>query len=214
MKKGGTFMLRLYLVRHGQTEWNVQKRMQGWQDSALTEKGVNNAIALREKLEGVDFVAIYTSTSERTIETARLIIDKRNLAINTNEDLREINLGEWEGKTHDEIKDFYPEQYKYFLENPALYEPVGGETFEQLINRAIKVLNYINSKHTDGNILVITHSVILKSLLMHVKGKTVKDLWAPPFIHDTSLSILEIEDGVHSLISEGDITHLESVNVV
>lgn len=62
--------------------------------------------------------------------------------------------------------------------------------------------------------MVITHSVILKSLLMHVKGKTVKDLWAPPFIHDTSLSIVEIENGVQSLISEGDITHLESVNVV
>jgi len=214
MKKGGTFMLRLYLVRHGQTEWNVQKRMQGWQDSALTEKGVNNAIALRKKLEGVDYAAIYTSTSERTIETARLIIDERNLAINTNQDLREINLGEWEGKTHDEIKDIYPEQYKYFLGNPALYEPVGGENFEQLINRAIKALNYIISKHIDGNILVITHSVILKAILMHVKGKTVKDLWAPPFIHDTSLSILEIENGVHSLISEGDITHLESINVV
>ncbi|MEK5078011.1 histidine phosphatase family protein [Solibacillus sp. FSL W7-1436] len=207
-------MLRLYLVRHGQTEWNIQKRMQGWEDSALTEKGVNNAIALRKKLEGVEFAAAYTSTSERTIETARLIIDKRNLAINTNEDLREMNLGEWEGKTLDEIKDFYPEQYKYFWENPALYEPIGGETFEQLINRAIKVLNYIISKHINGNILVITHSVILKSLLMHVKGKTVKDLWAPPFIHDTSLSILEIENGVHRLISEGDITHLESVNVV
>lgn len=81
-------MLKLYLVRHGQTEWNIQKRMQGWEDSALTEKGVNNAIALRKKLEGVEFTAAYTSTSERTIETARLIIEKRNLAINTNEDLR------------------------------------------------------------------------------------------------------------------------------
>ena len=207
-------MLKLYLVRHGQTEWNVQKRMQGWEDSSLTEKGVNNAIALRKKLEGVEFAATYTSTSERTIETAKLIIEKRNLAINTNEDLREINLGEWEGKTLDEIKDFYPEQYKYFWENPALYEPIGGETFEQLINRAIKVLNYIISKHINGSILVITHSVILKSLLMHVKGKTVKDLWAPPFIHDTSLSIVEIENEVYSLKSEGDITHLDSVNVV
>ncbi|MBM7665938.1 putative phosphoglycerate mutase [Solibacillus kalamii] len=207
-------MLRLYLVRHGQTEWNVQKKMQGWEDSALTEKGVNNAIALRKKLEGVEFAAAYTSTSERTIETARLIIEKRNLAINTNEDLREINLGEWEGKTLDEIKDFYPEQFKYFWENPALYEPVGGETFEQLINRAIKVLNYITSKHNNGNILVITHSVILKSLLMHVNGKSVKDLWTPPFIHDTSLSIVEIENEVYRVKSEGDISHLDSVNEV
>lgn len=207
-------MLRLYLVRHGQTEWNVQKRMQGWADSALTEHGVNNAIALGKKLESIEFVAAYTSTSERTIETARLIIDKRNLAININEDLREINLGEWEGKTLEEIKDFYPNQHKHFWENPALYEPVGGETFEQLNKRAIKVLNYIISKHNNGNILVITHSVILKSLLMHVKGNSLKDLWAPPFIHDTSLSILEIDNRVHSLISEGDITHLDSVPVV
>ena len=207
-------MLRLYLVRHGQTEWNVQKRMQGWGDSTLTEQGVNNAIALGKKLEDVEFVAAYTSTSERTIETAKLIIDKRNLAINTNEDLREIHLGEWEGKTLEEIKVFYPEQYKYFWGNPAFYEPADGETFEQLLNRAIKILNHIISKHKDGNILVITHSVILKSLLMHIKRKSIKDLWAPPFIHDTSLSILEIENGVYRLITEGDITHLDHVTVV
>ncbi|WP_336046721.1 histidine phosphatase family protein [Solibacillus ferritrahens] len=206
-------MLRLYLVRHGQTEWNIQKRMQGWKDSALTEQGVNNAIALGKRLEGVEFVAAYSSTSERTIETAKLIIGERNLPISTNENLREMYLGEWEGKTHEEIKVSYPEQYKNFGKKPALYEPAGGETFEQLTNRAINVLNYIISEHESGNILVITHSVILKSLLMHAKGRNITDLLAPPFIHDTSLSIMEIKNGEYCILSEGDIAHLDKVTI-
>ncbi|WP_430104438.1 histidine phosphatase family protein [Peribacillus simplex] len=70
------------------------------------------------------------------------------------------------------------------------------------------------SKHKSGNILVVTHSVILKSLLMYVKGKSIKDLWAPPFIHDTSLTILEIKDGMHHLLSEGDVSHLNNVTSV
>ncbi|MGE6720726.1 GerAB/ArcD/ProY family transporter [Peribacillus frigoritolerans] len=62
--------------------------------------------------------------------------------------------------------------------------------------------------------LVVTHSVILKSLIMYMKGKSIKDLWAPPFIHDTSLTILEIKNGMHHLLSEGDVTHLKNVTSV
>lgn len=187
--------------------------MQGWEDSALTEQGINNAIALGKRLEGIEFAAVYTSTSERTIETARLVIDKRNLTINTNENLREMHLGEWEGKTHEEVKVSYPEQYKNFWGNPAHYNPSSGETFEQLIKRAIKVLNEITFKHETGNVLVITHSVILKALLMHAKGRSIKELWAPPFIYDTSLSLLEVENQVYRVLSEGDIAHLDNVNI-
>ncbi|CEG33056.1 histidine phosphatase family protein [Peribacillus castrilensis] len=102
----------------------------------------------------------------------------------------------------------------HFKENDFLGWNSLSETFDQLINRSVKVLNNIVSKHKSGNILDVTHSVILKSLLMYMKGKSIKDLWAPPFIHDTSLKILEIKDGMHHLLSEGDVTHLNNVTSV
>lgn len=188
--------------------------MQGWKNSTLTNQGINNAIALGKALEDMEFVATYTSTSERTIETARLILGRRDLDVHTDENLREIHLGEWEGKTHEELEALYPEQYKNFWENPGLYEPAGGETFDQFINRSIYALNNIISKHKSGNILVVTHFITIKSLLMYVKGKSIKDLSGPSFIHDTSLTILEIQNGMYHLLSEGDVTHLNPVTSV
>jgi len=207
-------LLNLYLVRHGQTEWNVQKRMQGWANSNLTELGKRNAIALGEKLKAVTFDAIYTSTSERTIETAELIIGNQNLHIESDRNLREIFLGEWEGKTHEELKALYPKQYNNFWEQPADYKPFNGETFEELNNRVILVLQNIISNHKEGNVLIVSHSVFLKSLMMYVKGKEVKDLWAPPYVNDTSLTILEIEDNTYKVVVEGDVTHLDSIKPI
>lgn len=207
-------MLNLYLVRHGQTEWNVQKRMQRWENSNLTELGKRNAIALGEKLKTVTFDAVYTSTSERTIETAKLIIGKQNLHIELDKNLREIFLGEWEGKTHEELKALYPGQYNNFWERPSDYKPFNGETFEELNKRVIVVLQNIISNHKEGNILIVSHTVFLKSLMMYVKGKEVKDLWAPPYINDTSLTILETEDNTYRVIVEGDVTHLGSINPI
>ncbi|MGJ7918974.1 histidine phosphatase family protein [Neobacillus sp. LXY-4] len=202
-------MLNLYLTRHGQTEWNIQKRLQGWGNSALTKQGIQNAVALGEKLKEVRFDAVYSSTSNRTIETAKLIIGEKQLHINTDENLREMGLGEWEGKTHQEIKERHPEQFINFWENPVDYQPVGGETFHDLSVRAMSVLNKIISSHTTGNILIVTHTVVLKSLLMQVKGNTLADLWEPPYIHDTSLTILECKEGDLKVMLEGDISHLD-----
>ncbi|KOO48178.1 histidine phosphatase family protein [Priestia koreensis] len=207
-------MLNLYLVRHGQTEWNVQKRMQGWENSNLTELGKRNAIALGEKLKAVTFDAVYTSTSERTIETAKLIIGKRNLHIESDKNLREIFLGEWEGKTHEELKALYPEQYNNFWEQPADYKPFNGETFEEFNKRVILVLQNIISNHKEGNVLIVSHSVFLKSLMMHVKGKEVQELWTPPYVHDTSLTLLEIKDNTYKVVVEGDVTHLDSIKSI
>jgi len=204
-------VLNLYLVRHGQTEWNVQKRMQGWKNSNLTELGKRNAIALGEKLKSVTFDAVYTSTSERAIETAELIMGNQNLLIESDENLREIFLGEWEGKTHEELKALYPEQYNNFWEHPANYKPFNGETFEEFNNRVSLVLQNIVSNHKKGTVLVVSHSVFLKSLMMCVKGKEVKDLWTPPYVHDTSLTILELKDNTYRVVVEGDVTHLDAI---
>jgi broad specificity phosphatase PhoE len=209
MKREGTNMLTLYLTRHGETEWNVQKRMQGWQDSPLTEKGRRDAVRLGKRLESVEFAAIYTSTSGRTVETAELIRGGRLIPIYHNENLREINLGDWEGKTHDEITEFDPIGYEHFWNKPHLYSPERGECFMDVQTRAMNVIQDIVNRHPSGNVLVVTHAVVLKTLIAYFKNMPLEKLWDPPFMHGTSLTMLQVENGTFELVTVGDVSHLE-----
>ena len=94
----------LYLIRHGQTKWNQEQRMQGWQNSDLTDVGKNQAILLGEKLEkeAIVFDAFYSSPSERALETRGLINQSLRFPEYEASGLQEINMGNWEGKTYDE----------------------------------------------------------------------------------------------------------------
>ena len=79
-------------------------------------------------------------------------------------------------------------------------------------DRVINFLNRIISEHDNGNLLIVTHSVFIKALLVHCKNQTIEELWGPPFIHDTSLSVIEIKNGEIEIKLEGDITHRKEEN--
>jgi broad specificity phosphatase PhoE len=207
-------MITLYITRHGETEWNQEKRMQGWLDSNLTENGIKNAVSLGERLKETELTAIYSSTSGRTKATASLIRGERGIPVIYDENLREIKLGQWEGKTHSAIKELYQTEFEAFWNAPHQYTSVGGETFEETRARASKVLNRIKKEHKSGNILIVTHSVVIKCLYSFFKNSSIETLWDPPYIHDTSLTIVEMDESGFSLVLEGDTTHLESVNFI
>lgn len=207
-------MITLYITRHGETEWNTEKRMQGWLDSNLTENGIKNAISLGERLKETELTAIYSSSSGRTKATTNLIRGERDIPVIYDENLREIKLGQWEGKTHTSIKEMYPSEYESFWNAPHLFKTVGGETFEETRARAIQVLNRIKSENKSGNILIVTHSVVIKCLYSYFKNSPIETLWDPPYIHDTSLTIIEMNEKGFKIVLEGDITHLESPNFI
>ena len=201
-------MLTLYVVRHGETEWNIENKLQGWMNSALTNKGIEHTLRLQKRLEPIHFQHIYASPSGRTIHTANLIKGLQNIKVKTDENLKEMNLGSWEGKTHDEIKLLEPERYNHFWNAPHLYVADHGETFEDLSRRVNHFLTYVTSNYSKGNILIVTHTVFIKMLLAHVKQLPISNLWAPPYIKDTSLTVIEIENGHCNIRLEADIEHL------
>jgi broad specificity phosphatase PhoE len=205
-------MLTLYLTRHGETEWNAEKRMQGWKDSPLTEKGENDAKALGKRLETVDFEAIYTSTSKRAVDTAHLVRGERKIPIFYEENLREIYLGDWEGKTHEEIKQFDSDGFDCFWNNPHLYSPKNGESFEDVQKRAFAAIQQIAALHPSGNVLIVTHAVVLKTLLANFKKLPIEQLWGPPFLHGTSLTVVNVNEGEFRVLLEGDVSHLTAEN--
>lgn len=207
-------MITLYITRHGETEWNTEKRMQGWLDSNLTENGIKNAISLGERLKETELTAIYSSSSGRTKATTNLIRGARDIPVIYDENLREIKLGQWEGKTHTSIKEMYQSEYESFWNAPHLFKTVGGETFEETRARAVQVLNRIKGEYKSGNILIVTHSVVIKCLYSFFKNSPIETLWDPPYIHDTSLTIVEMNKDGFKLVLEGDITHLQSPNFI
>ncbi|MFJ7970900.1 histidine phosphatase family protein [Psychrobacillus sp. NPDC096389] len=202
-------MLTLYITRHGETVWNTQKRMQGWSDSDLTENGISNAVSLGDRMKEIKLDVIYTSPSKRTITTANLIKGEREIPIILDENLREINMGIWEGQTLTDIEQKYPIEYDAFWNTPHLYKPLNGESFAMLHKRVLNAINSIQDKHSAGNILIVTHSVVIKTLLAYFKNYPLEKLWEPPFIHDTSLTIIELTGNKNNIVLEGDLSHRE-----
>ncbi|HEX2946663.1 MAG TPA: histidine phosphatase family protein [Clostridia bacterium] len=200
-------MLRFYITRHGETTWNIQKRTQGHKDSPLSELGVRQAEWLAEALVGVEFESVYSSSSRRALQTARIIAGSRDIPVVPMDGLMEINLGEWEGMFLSEIEGRYPEEYSNFQNSPHRYKPVGGETIEALIDRAGRTMETIARRHNDGNVLVVTHAVTLKAIAAFIENKAVKDLWTGAYMKQACLNIVDYNDGIWSPVIWGDVSH-------
>jgi broad specificity phosphatase PhoE len=200
-------LLTLYITRHGETEWNTQKKMQGWSDSELTKNGKRNAVLLGNRVREINFDAIYSSPSKRAKITAELIKDDRDIPIIIDDNLMEINMGKWEGQAVSFIKEKYPDEFHSFWNAPHLYNSLNGESFDELKNRVLKSITSIQEKHSSGSILIVTHSVVIKTLCAYFKNLPLDKLWEPPFIHDTSLTIVELIEKESNIVMEGDLKH-------
>lgn len=186
-------MLKIYIVRHGETVYNKEKKLQGWVDSPLTELGIAQAEALSHKLSDIEFDSIYTSTLKRTIKTAEIIMKQDSSTFIRVDDLKEIGFGKWEGSSMEKMRIVNQKQYDAFWTNPEKYEPEDGESFFDLQERVLAGINELQKKHAKGNILLVTHAIVIKILLCHFKGISLTQLWETPYIHSTSLTVIEID---------------------
>jgi len=200
--------LKLYIIRHGQTKWNVERRLQGWNNSDLTQQGIENAKKLAHRLKDIDFDYIYSSTQQRAFHTAEIIRGNRNMEIIQLEGLREMGFGSWEGMKIDDINLKYNNEYDIYLNTPHLYEPINGESFKELFTRAENSLKYILSKKAD-NILIVSHGVTIKALIAIIKGIPLEELYKLPVHPGTALNICEVEGQDIRFILEGDTSHME-----
>jgi probable phosphoglycerate mutase len=204
----------LFITRHGQTVWNTEKRMQGWKDSHLTEDGINQAILLGKRIEKIDIDYIYTSPTGRAYNTAEIVRGKRNIPIIVDNRIREINMGKWEGMTQIEIDNLYKEEFFNFWNAPQLYEPVGGESFIQVRERVSNFIEEITKKHEGKNILIVTHTIALKSIMSYIQHTPLERFWAPPYIHPTSLTVVKIQNENKEVIMYADASHIEDTKEI
>ncbi len=153
-------MTRILLVRHGETEWNVIERVQGWTDTPLNEAGLSQAAALAKRLQDTPLTAIYSSDSSRAVQTVQPAAQAHDLPIQTLPELREKGFGVWEGLTKTELERDYPDLWHRYHVGHELDSAIpGGETYTQVLDRMREALCRILDAHSGDNdtVLVATH---------------------------------------------------------
>lgn len=163
-------MTQLCLIRHGQTDWNLEGRYQGQSDVPLNDKGLAQARSLVEQLEGRSFDAIFSSDLKRAGQTAEHIARHLGLTVQIEPRLREINQGEWEGVLVEEIKARYAEIWSKRTEDPANVRPPGGETVREVAERVSAALDDISRLFPTGRVLIVSHGLSIATAICRDKG--------------------------------------------
>ncbi|WP_025025974.1 histidine phosphatase family protein [Caldalkalibacillus mannanilyticus] len=199
----------LYLIRHGETVWNTQKKLQGHLDSPLTELGKKQSMWLGEALLEEPLEIIYCSSSDRAYQTAELVCHGRKIEIVRCDELKEMNLGVWEGLTQASAEAMDPEQFRRFWEAPSQFQVENSERFEQVQERALLKLREIIARHQGQVIGVVSHTVVIKLLMAYFENRPLDKIWNPPYIHPTCLCKIEWTEGGSEIILHADISHFK-----
>ena len=153
-----------YIVRHGKTVWNTEKRTQGQKNSELTEQGIEHARQFSRKISHMHIDEVYSSDLKRAYETAKII--RPSSEIHLEKGFREINFGLWEGLTIEEIQKNYSELYSSWQTSPEEVAFIEGEKIVEAFERVNQAFWEIDSKHENKHILIVAHAMVIKLLLV------------------------------------------------
>lgn len=199
-------LCNIYLVRHGETDWNVKKLIQGHKDSKLTQNGYMQAINAAEKLKNIHFDEVFSSDLSRAHNTAKIITQERNLAIKMNQLLREKSYGNYEGREYGifraELKAYTDEFESLSDDKKWAFEYPTIETDEKVVERMLRFIREVSFAYRGKNILVVTHAGIIGLLLIHLGIWTYKDQYVKNI---GNASFLRLEsDGIDFFVKEAD----------
>jgi 2,3-bisphosphoglycerate-dependent phosphoglycerate mutase len=205
-------MTDILLVRHGETLWNQQGRMQGQQDSPLTELGVRQARLLARRLKDVSFVALYSSDLGRAYRTAVSIADETGHEIVSDVRLRERNFGIFEGLTNAEIKQRYPDHHAIFSARDPYFVMPGGESAVAFRDRCLACLAEIAARHAGEATVVVAHGLVLDAAYRAAHGMQIEQPRGFPLLN-CSINTFRYADGTWSALAMCDVTHFGASDV-
>jgi len=199
---------RLLLIRHGQSTWNKEHRIQGQLDPPLSAEGRRQAELLGRRLAGRRLAGFYTSDLKRAAETAQAVSRAVGFHPEPNQSLREIYLGEWEGLTTDELARRFPEAWAKWTAEPDWDVVPGGEGAAFFEARVAAAIDSIFQRHPHGDVLVVTHGGVIQIAIHRIVGRPSHGLF--PFkIQNASITQIERRDGRVVIGGVNDIGHLE-----
>lgn len=190
----------IYIVRHGQTEQNLKKKMQGRSDFPLTELGREQAAAVGEAFRnaGITFDQVYTSPLGRAVETAQLIAGDAPTEVE--ELLIEMDYGPYEGIDLFDLPPEVEEFFKDFAHNPA---PDGMEQLSSVVARAGELLERLREEAVNRDILLSTHAIAMKGLLEYLTPESNGAYWST-YIGNCAVYVTELNDGEYTVPTEWD----------
>ena len=200
-------MTRVVLIRHGETVWNEQGRMQGQQDSPLTPLGLAQARMLAARVKDMAMDVLYSSDLGRAHQTARCIADVTGHEIVIDARLRERSFGVFEGLTNAEIAVRYPEDSVLFAKRDPDYRMPGGETAREFQDRCIACLDEISHRHAGGTVAVVSHGLVLDALYRAAMRMGLTEPRGFPLLN-CSLNTFHRAPDCWQAIEVGDVSHL------
>ncbi|MCC7485009.1 MAG: histidine phosphatase family protein [Burkholderiales bacterium] len=202
----------LIVIRHGETEWNRERRMQGTTDTRLSELGREQADALGRRLAGRDFAALYSSDLARARDTALAISGHTGREVVVDARLKERRFGIFEGLLAAEIRARYPEEHARFASPDPDYKVPGGESASAFTARCLGCLAEIAGRHAGAEVVVVTHGLVLDSLYRAAHGLPHGEPRPLPLVN-ASVNIFERFGGAWRMHSWGDVSHLDAEQV-
>ena len=207
--------MKIYMIRHGETDWNKKRKLQGQVDIPLNEFGKLLAKETAPALADVPFAVCYTSPLKRAAETARLVLGDREVPIVLDKRIQEMSFGEFEGLCCREEGWNIPDPgFRNFFNAPEVYQPPkGGESFEEVRARLNNFLEELYQKEDlqDKNVLLSTHGAALCGILSLMKGLPISGYWQQGVHKNCAVSIAEVKDGKIEILQENVTYYQESV---
>ncbi|MDP2241418.1 MAG: histidine phosphatase family protein [Burkholderiales bacterium] len=205
-------MTQLILVRHGETLWNRERRMQGQRDSPLSDTGKHQARRLGQRLADLSFSVLYSSDLGRAYETARSVaaVTGHEIAVDTR--LRERHFGVFEGLTSDEIESGFPAEFDCFKSRNPAYVIPGGESAQQFRDRCLSVLEEIAERHLGATVVVVTHGLVLDVAYREAHAIALGEPRPVPLLN-ASLNVFHYGNRHWRCETWGDVSHLQGGTV-
>jgi broad specificity phosphatase PhoE len=202
--------MKLVIVRHGETEWNVQHKVMGQLDSPLTAKGIQQAKAIADRLRRLKFTSIYSSDLGRAVQTANIIAETCGKQIIFDAELREWNMGIFEGLTVSEMHEKFPQERQDYEQIGDEYIIPKGESLTQCRARGFRILNAIAERHSDENVVVVTHGCVLMGFFEMVLDLRSGNTWRFK-LDNANFCTFEYVKERWSLVVWNDVSHLEMI---
>jgi broad specificity phosphatase PhoE len=193
----------ILLARHGESDWNRERRWQGHTDRPLTDRGRMQATALAERLDDIKIAAVYASDLIRASDTAQAVADRRGLRVERRRDLREVDVGSWSGLTREEVEERFPDDARRWMDGAKGWN--GGESYEEMSTRVVAAVTDIAGSHPDATVLVVCHGGCVRAIHAHALGLEFHaHRKSAPVEPNARLSAIAIADGHIELL------HLEA----
>ena len=200
--------MKIILIRHGETTWNIEGRYQGQEDTPLSERGLKQGHLLAEGLRNIPIDLCISSPLQRSYQTCKFCADLHNLPVTIDDRLTEINHGSWEGVLASDIAKQYPVEFAQWHSQPQLVQmPDGGESLEDVRRRARAAFDDYAAKYVDKTILVAAHDAVNKAIICDLLGLDMSHFWQIKQ-DNTCINVLEYNEGSWRLVLLNSTNHL------